>query len=311
MKTPILFIIFNNINTVEKVFGAIKKQKPNKLFIACDGARKNLKGEEEKCKIVKDFVLNNIDWNCEINTMFLKDNLGPAKAIYKFIFWFLEKEEQGIILEHDCLPNDDFFVYCEELLEKYKHNEKISCICGNNSQEKVESCENSYYFSYIPQLWGFAIWKRSLDGYDLYLKNYTLKEFKKDTKRMLTAKHEKRVFIDKFLSMKKQGYNTWDYQYMFNMWHKHSFSVVPKYNLVSNIGFCKSALHCKNEKDSRSKEKTYPILPLKHPNRIEVNKKADDVTYYALWYKTNLKLLYRFFLRKFIMKRKFQLEKNK
>jgi hypothetical protein len=109
MKTPVLFLIFNRPNTAQRVFEIIKKIKPKYLFIAADGPRKNKLGEEKKCEETKNFILQNIDWNCEIKTLFRKENLGCREAISSAITWFFDNVDKGIILEDDCLPSESFF----------------------------------------------------------------------------------------------------------------------------------------------------------------------------------------------------------
>jgi len=61
LNTPILFLIFNRLDTTKKVFETIKKNKPSKLYIASDGARAHKQGEKEIVQQVRDFVLENID----------------------------------------------------------------------------------------------------------------------------------------------------------------------------------------------------------------------------------------------------------
>ncbi len=103
-----------------KEFEEIKKAKPKKLYIAGDGPRNKI--EKKKTDEVRKFVLDNIDWDCKVKTLFRKKNLGCGKAVSQAITWFFKNEEMGIILEDDCLPSQSFFPFCEELLKKYKTN---------------------------------------------------------------------------------------------------------------------------------------------------------------------------------------------
>lgn len=114
-ETPILFLIFNRIDTASRVFEEIKKQKPKFLYIAADGARKHIDGEYEKCRKTREIIINNIDWDCEVKTLFRDENFGCGLAVSEAITWFFENVEQGIILEDDCLPHFSFFKYCEDL----------------------------------------------------------------------------------------------------------------------------------------------------------------------------------------------------
>ena len=44
-KTPILFVIFCRKDIALKTLAAIRKAKPSKMYIACDGARQHVEGE--------------------------------------------------------------------------------------------------------------------------------------------------------------------------------------------------------------------------------------------------------------------------
>ena len=160
MTPAVLFIIFNRPETTQRVFDAIRLAKPTRLYIAADGPRENKTGEKELCEQARK-IAQNVDWDCEVKTLFQKENLGCGKAVSHAISWFFENEDMGIILEDDCLPHQSFFKYCEELLEKYKNNDRIGIISGNNFQKKRKIGSFSYYFSDIVNIWGWATWARS------------------------------------------------------------------------------------------------------------------------------------------------------
>jgi hypothetical protein len=118
-------LLFNRIDTTRQVFQAIRKAKPTRLYIASDGARISKIGEDVEVFEVRKYILDNIDWHCNIKPVFRKENLGCKLAPYSAITWFFEYEPEGIILEDDCLPALSFFQFCDELLERYRENEKI------------------------------------------------------------------------------------------------------------------------------------------------------------------------------------------
>lgn len=159
--TPVLFIIFNRIDTASKVFKKIKKAQPKRLYIAADGPR----NEEEKiiCDKVRNSIINEIDWECSPEILFQKENLGCRNTMNQAITWFFENEEEGIILEDDCLPADSFFGVCSQLLEKYRNDERIGHISGSNDQGGLKRGDGSYYFSSLTGIWGWAGWRRGME----------------------------------------------------------------------------------------------------------------------------------------------------
>jgi hypothetical protein len=76
--------------------------------------------------------VSNVDWPCELKTLFRESNLGCKNAVSGGINWFFSHEEMGIILEDDCLPSASFFDYATQLLQRYRHDNRIWMISGFN-----------------------------------------------------------------------------------------------------------------------------------------------------------------------------------
>lgn len=276
LKTPILFLTFNRLDTTKRIFEAIKKARPKKLYVASDGPRANVQGEGSKVKEVRDFIESNIDWECEVKTLFRDKNLGCRLAVSGAIDWFFENEEQGIILEDDCLPNQSFFQFCEELLEKYKDNEEIAAISGNNfNKEKIG--EADYYFSKIPHIWGWATWRRTWKKYDVNMSGFP--EFKKnrEIKKIWSAKNVQNYWLYILNEVYNNKINTWDYQLSFSLFINNSFCICPNVNLVSNIGFGKEFTNTvvadERVSNLRSNEISFPLI---HPQEIKYLEKNND-----------------------------------
>lgn len=294
---PILFIIFNRFDTTEQVFEQIRKQKPKYLYIAADGPRKNREDDIENCKKTREIV-NKIDWDCELKTLFRDENLGCGIAPSNAIKWLFDNEEMGIILEDDCLPHPDFFPYCEELLNKYKDDSQVKIVSGDNFQNGITRGNASYYFSAYTHIWGWATWRRTWDEYSFSLDNISKKEFKNILKQYSFSWNERQVWLDKFLLLKKKTYDIWDYQFNFCVWKNGGLSILPNVNLVSNIGFGGNSTHAFNAHNKLDSLQTQQICPINHPNKIERDIKGDEYFYNYYWKKSFLKILYRTLCRK-------------
>jgi hypothetical protein len=171
-------------------------------------------------------------------------------------------------------------------------------ISGDNFQDGIQRGNASYYFSGYSNIWGWASWRRAWQGYDLYLKNYVLSDFKYDIQPYLSSWKERQVWIDKFLMMKKQGNNTWDYQLGFHMWKNKGLCIIPNVNLISNIGvYGGTHYYAKNNTTNLALE-TNSILPLIHTSSIDQNKEADAYLYKNMYHKTIFQLFWRFMKRK-------------
>jgi hypothetical protein len=154
-NTPILFMIFNRPDTTRVVFEEIRKIKPTLLYISGDGPREDRQGEKELVDEARK-IATAIDWPCEVKTLFQEKNLGCKYAPSQAITWFFNQVEEGIIIEDDCVPHPDFWRFCEELLAKYRTDERVMMITGDNFQNGNSHFkpQESYYFSGIPSIWG-------------------------------------------------------------------------------------------------------------------------------------------------------------
>ena len=148
---PILFIVFKRLDTTKRVFEKIREIKPKHLFIVADGPRDDHPEEAVQCKAVRDYILHNIDWSCDLKTYFRDKNFGIRRGPPGGIGWFFSQVKQGIILEDDCLPSDSFFRFAREMLDRYANNESVMQISAQCCQPRAVG-DASYYFSQIPRL---------------------------------------------------------------------------------------------------------------------------------------------------------------
>ncbi len=273
---PILFLVFNRPRTTELVFEQIRKHRPKHLYIAADGPRNA--SDVKNCTIVRENILTSIDWNCEVTTLLRDNNLGCGKAVSEAITWFFDQVEEGIILEDDCLPNDTFFLFCEELLGKYRYDKRVSAISGNNFlPDQPMPIESDYYFSAFPSSWGWATWRRAWNGYDLHIASWSsaagadkTRYIFKEKKYQLWWKNQFDYFHDGKIE------HTWDFQFHYLSMIRKQLAIIPKANLVSNIGHGPDSTHFLDTESTLAKLPTYTIdFPMRHPSSMNRNYEAD------------------------------------
>lgn len=278
-NSAILFLVFNRLQTTKKVFSAIREMKPSRLYIASDGHRINCPGEADQVNEVRDYILANVDWNCEFETLFREHNLGCRRAVEGAITWFLDHEPMGIILEDDCLPDLSFFRFCEELLERYQSDTRIMAVSGDNFQPNNSKQQYSYYFSRYPHCWGWATWARAWDLYDSSMKAWPAIRDTGKLENVFCSTSEARYWSNKFQQTYDNKIDTWDYRWTLSCWLQNGLTVLPATNLVSNIGFNTEATHTSKEMASVSC-KIHPLnFPLSHPPYIIRDAIADQITY--------------------------------
>lgn len=267
LRTPVLFLVFNRPDTTQRVFEAIRNAKPPRLYIAADGPRTDRPGEAQMVAQVREIVTA-VDWRCEVKTLFRKKNLGCKHAVSGAITWFFEHEEQGIILEDDCLPNNSFFQFCEILLEKYKYDQRIGQISGFNGLGKYQRDGCSYHFSNFGSIWGWATWKRAWNSYDVDMKGYPYIKESSYIPNIINDKKDLRNRIKAFDQTYAGLIDTWDYQWIYCRLVNRYLIILPSKNLIKNIGFGANATHTTvpNSKLSSlsSYEINFPLIPPSH-----------------------------------------------
>ena len=277
--TPILLIIFNRYETARQVFDEIRKVKPKFLFVAGDGSRPDKPGDDQNCEQARS-IIELVDWDCEVKTLFQEKNLGCGIGPVTAINWFFEQVDEGIILEDDCLPAPDFFTFCQAMLKKYRSNEEIFHISGNNFQLGKKRGDASYYFSKYTGTWGWATWKRAWKSYRFNIEN--LESFLQQNKldQVVQSKNEKAYWIRIFrlIELGKRK-DIWDYQWTFTVWDQQALSIFPNVNLVKNIGFIENATHTFDPESLLANIELGALGEIIHPAKVTRNKKADDFFY--------------------------------
>lgn len=279
ISTPILFLVFNRPEQTIRVFNeTIKKVKPKQLFISADGPRSDRPGEAELCEKTRK-ITDLIDWDCEVKTRFLSENLGCRKGVSSGISWFFDQVQEGIILEDDCLVDLSFFQFAGELLEKYRDHEEVMHISASNFQIESKNLPYSYYFSRYNHIWGWASWQRAWKNhYHLNLEQINRDKFKQLLVNLFPRKAERSYFLAMFDYVRKETFTSWDYQWTFSMWYAGGFSITPAKNLISNIGFGEGATNTQKVDEAFSRQKAFSIpFPLIHPP-VEINETLDSIT---------------------------------
>ena len=279
--TPVLFLIFNRPETTRKVMEAIRQIRPAKLYIAADGPRENRIEDIDKCRESRE-IASIIDWDCDVTKLFRNENWGCGKGPASAISWFFEHETEGIILEDDCLPSPSFFFFCAELLERYRYDTRIMEIGGNNfERENTKGKDDSYFFSNMIYIWGWATWRRAWKLYDYEMKHYNEITNKGYLEGHYDFNYEREHFNYIFEKMHTGDHRTsrktvWDYQWQFVCKINSGLIVVPQKNLVRNLGFGADATNTKDPLAMGHDLKLCEMdFPLNHPEFTMVARRRD------------------------------------
>ncbi len=281
-KTPILIIAWKRPKQTKELINKVKLIKPENLYIACDGPRKDNQEDNKKVKDTREILLKSFEKVPSKKYLFSDNNQGCKIGVTNAINWFFENESEGIILEDDCIPHLDFFIFCQEMLETYKNDQRIWSITGHNQQRNSQIGNGTYYFSKFPRSWGWAAWKRSWEKYDRDTIDWPQIKSKGILKDKLLSRRELRFWV-KILDniYYNNSPNTWDYQWSLSAFLNSGLTIVPNKNLIHNIGFDEDATHTLlGETETLIDidiKNCNSIFPTIHPDYFVINEKADNL----------------------------------
>lgn len=234
-KIPILILAFNRPKHVMRAMEAVRAYQPNSLYLACDGPREKKEGEVELVTATRKAMLDAVDWECKVKTLFREKNLGCAQAVYEAITWFFDHEEYGVICEDDIVFSLEFFKLCEDLLPRYAENKQIMCINSMNPSMRTD-ISNTYVYRYRSSCWGWASWRRAWAKMDMSMTAVPKLKYSSLIKKLglfegiMTMKYFKDGYN------KLPYYNSWAYRWYLSVLANNGLVIIPGVNLSKNIG---------------------------------------------------------------------------
>jgi hypothetical protein len=272
-SVPVLLITFNRPEHTRRVLDALRLLQPQTLYVAADGPRHGNREDGIRCAAVRGVVSEQIDWPCQIRTLFSPVNLGCRKGVEQAMDWFFSEVEEGVILEDDVLPTQDFFWYCEELLARYRFDQRVGSISGNSFLPDAANPPDSYYFSDYTHSWGWATWRRAWSCYDKDMVDWVrLRD--QGWLELIVGKQAAAYWIPLIDQVFQGVVDTWDLIWLYSCWKSGFLTCVCSVELVENIGFGIEATHTIDEATPLRPAEAL-IRPLSHPMVMQPRRDFD------------------------------------
>lgn len=281
MKTcpPVALVIFNRPECVRRVIDALRPARPERLFVVADGPRAEVPGEANACAAARAAVEHGIDWPCDVRSNAANENLGCARRVASGLDWVFAEVEEAIVLEDDCVPEERFFPFCRELLERWRETPRVAAIGGSNFQRTDVTNGAGYYFSRYPHVWGWATWRRAWRGYDPAMSEWPAAK-REGWPRAYFGSAREAAFWTGVLDRVHAGeIDSWAYRWAFAVWRRDWLAALPAARLVTNIGFDAAATHTRETPAGMDGRKREQRWPLRHDGRVEREKAADRYTF--------------------------------
>jgi hypothetical protein len=222
----------------------VRQVRPPILFGISDGAKADhpeiQKGVEDSRRVFRE----TIDWPCRWELLERPANLGSYLSVSGGLDWVFERVGETIVLEDDTVPDPSFFRFMAELLEKHRDDPKVGAVCGNNYDDLGDwPGDASYRFTRYHHSWGWGTWKRAWGCFDRKEKLLSeVPRLRKENWPKLSRK-EWAYWERCFQRTYARKLDAWDYRWTLSLWRNHLFCIIPRVNLVRNIGFDAKATH--------------------------------------------------------------------
>ena len=296
---PVLFLTFNRLETTKQVFAEIQQARPPRLYLVSDGARVNQIGEVEKVTAVREYLLTNINWKCELIVLFRDTNLGCKESVADAITWFFEHEEMGIILEDDCVPAQSFFRFCQFCLNLYKNDTRVGMITGTSYLNDEVDSSDDYFFSKYTSIWGWATWRRAWKHYDKDILDWPKVKKEKLLNAVFPWDASMSQYFTQYYDRIYRGeIDTWDAQWGYVCRIESMLSVMPYKNLISNIGYVGSRSFAGNPFMNSKRHTLINEECPKGPRHVLHNLDVDKKVYFNVFRRHQKYVLAKWFLKK-------------
>jgi hypothetical protein len=257
------------------VFERIRAARPERLLIVADGPRADRAGEADLCRQTREVVAR-VDWPCDVRTNYSDANLGCKRRVASGLDWVFEQAPEAIILEDDCVPEPTLFRFFDEMLARYRDDDRVMMVSGTNPLGAWKRDRQDYHFSYCGSIWGWGSWRRAWRSYDADMKLWADDDVRQCVKDVFAEPELYEGRIAAYDAVARGKVDTWDMQWSFARIIQSGLSVVPAVNLVSNVGFGPGATHTHKAGSPVADLPTTPMtFPLREPPCLAVDREYD------------------------------------
>ncbi len=274
--TPVVLLVFNRPQHTAEMFAAVRARRPARLLVVADGPRPDHPDDRERCAQVRAIV-EEVDWPCEVSRDYADTNLGLKRRVSSGLDWVFAQVDRAIVLEDDCVAHPDFFLFCDELLERYADDERVWVITGDNFQAGHRRGDAAYYFSKYNHCWGWATWRRAWTHYQGDIPFWEEWKTSREWRDLGHSEPEREYWERIFDRVARHEIDSWAYPWTASVWYHGGLTATPNVNLVTNIGFDAAATHTTDAHDRRLA--SHALGPWSHPDRVEQDRRADQFAF--------------------------------
>jgi hypothetical protein len=240
-KKAIAIIFYNRPNHLRLVLDSVMDVHNAVFYLISDGPKQNIE-DEKKIRMARE-CCDSILKDREVVKIYSDVNMGVGRRVVSGLNEVFSREEECIILEDDCVPDPSFQHMCSSLLERYRNDERIGIISGTNEIGEYQAPDPGSYFYSYGMIWGWATWRRAWEKNDYELLSFSGDSLEKVKRNINGYDPLYQEIVSGCRSALYGEVDTWDYQWLYSRCLHGMCDIIPRRNLVTNIGIGANATH--------------------------------------------------------------------
>ena len=166
------------------------------------------------------------------------------------------------------------------MLEKFTDDARIGMIAGSNYlQDKTFFGDASYLFSGYAEQCGWATWRRAWRRYDVDMASWPIVRAEGCLDRTFLTMPQVSYWTDLFQKAHDHtgGFSSWAFPWLYMSLINGLVSVMPRENLITNVGFNREGTHVTSSTSPLANVPTGHLeFPLRHPPCTLRNAQYDE-----------------------------------
>ncbi len=212
------------------------------------------------------------------------ENLGLSRSIRLGMNSVFTNHTKAIVLEDDIIPTGAFFETMDHFLQTHQDKSVIGSITGANSTKFPPFERRDFLASRRHSSWGWATWA---DRWTTINWDLVEESFFKDEEWIQKAKRVSPDLV-RYAQLQESGkIDSWATYMNLDFIKRDLLCIVPRRNLVSNIGFDGSGTHNTNAKHLQNPK----FSPPKKISQMKFHNEIDESALYNLKVRVDRSLL--------------------
>jgi len=238
----VLIVGYRRADNILKILEICKDSGVSNIYISVDGPKSgNVDGIDDHTKIQNNLTKFKSTFSGNLTIYLRERNVGCAASVMSSCDWFFEQTEYGVVLEDDCLPTKDFFIFAKNIEPRIFNDKEIWLACGTQFAPKVFT-NNSATISQYALTWGWVTSKMKW----FEIRKSIFENSQKKVKGNPRLENNDKVYWEAGARRAYQGFtDVWDSVLVYRMQVENKYSILPPENLITNIGNDFAATHTK------------------------------------------------------------------